>query len=224
MVRQRIDDIISLESEATNQTLKQIKKECLAVNLTIYAGNLSSILLAPIVYKKLADNNKTFDIYEYDIFIYAADSYRKDPETIYVVTDLINASKEAINKVYKRSLGTVFDILNSISSSYYYDNQNIVFSVRVPVKFIDDYNRILNSEYSKVSSIYKDLTQKDDLAYAIFTNSSTIRDHWKKYENLIGLVKTDKHSESKPLKLVDSTRNFPMFNLEKETYYAKTTN
>lgn len=213
MVRQRLSEKLTPD----DVTLKAVIKDCVAVDLLYYAGNISSVLLAPIVYTKLKENNSSFDIYEHNIFLFHMDDVLKLEDRIYVAVSLRDAS------VVPKAVGkTIFQIFLSISERYYYDNENIIFVIKVSDKYKDDYKRIIDSRYSAVSSYFKDLCGRDELAAAVFNNNSTVYKQWVTYENLIGYVKRNKYSEAAPVKLVDKDRNFPEFSKEQETYFAIT--
>ena len=217
MVKPRLhlgDILIKDEGENNDITLATIDEELFVGDRLYYAGKISSTLFAPLVDTVLGPYE--LDIYANDIYLYAFDSVLQIPDCIYMAISKSNA--------YKMIEGqTIYSILNAVSFRYYYDDDNIIFVFKVPEKYVEDYRKILVSDYSAVSQWYKKLCSPTGMAYAILSNNSLLKDQWQRAEALLGEViekRNDLDKVVKPVKIVTGTRNFPMFLFQNETYQS----
>lgn len=203
MVRNRIQDIIKPEDE----TLNEVMEKCKVVDVLMYAGNISSILLLPLVVHLFKEIREDFRIYTEEVFLYAFDDVLELDNCVYIVMPLSTARK----KFFK---GTVFSILSRSVERYYYDADNVIFCYQVPDKYQNAYQCIINGDYGNVGLHYLLLSEKGGVVRSICLNHETLRDQWKTLEELL---QTDG-----PIISEDSA--FPKFYKENETYYARTKN
>lgn len=217
--RQHLEEIlIQDESDSSDITLAKMDKELFVVDRLYFAGNISSILFAPLIDKAIGDYD--LDIYSNDIYLYAFDNVVKIPNCIYIAISKSNAYKIISGK-------SIFQILSSITFRYYYDDDNIVFVYRVPDKYIEDYRKITMSDYTNVSKYYKALCSPTGMAFAILNNNSLLKEQWQKAEELLGeVIEVNYRNELRhekivrPVKIVNEQRNFPMFLFTNETYQS----
>lgn len=216
--RQKLKDIIINETSGEDYpdiVLKKMSDELFVVDHFYYAGNISSILFAPLL--DLALEKFDLDIYSNDIYLYAFDNVLNIPDCIYLAISRNNAYRQVDGT-------TLFNILKQVCMRYYYDEENIVFVYKVPDKYVSDYRKIIISSYTEVSPGYKKLCSPTGLAYAILTNNSLVKEQWQKVEEFLGEVverneltfEKSKH----PVRIVTDTRNFPIFTFERETYLS----
>lgn len=202
-VREPLADKLTPEDEI----LKIVNSELYIVEKYFYLGNLSSLFMFPLVkhiFNKFAIQYK---IYENNIWLYCEDNILQLKDHIFIVV-----SSETINQ--SNGICKLFNVLQDNSERWYFDGLNFIFAVK-PI-LIDDYRKIIESNYSDLSPSYLKLCDDGGLIKAIITKNEKVKEEWVKFQTMI----YPKGVPSNVPEMVTEDRYWPNFITQKETYYA----
>lgn len=96
-----------------------------------------------------------FDVCVKDFKQFLLNAHVDDKNNLYVIV-LSNVDKQVENILTKLSEHN--DFLESYDDD---DGKELVFKLKIPEKYIDDYHKILNGTYSSISSDYKSILTSD---------------------------------------------------------------